>query len=155
MGEGKVQSHKVCPTSNRHTFLSFSIWNSVKKSCRSSCLESQAINIKLKKNQQKVSGAPPKLSAWDWRIGTNFQHCFIPCRSALLFLRYGLFKIWPWKSKVKVISPWSCTTTGLDNSRILNGVNPSSGFTDMCSASLDPSRTWFDKFLAHGHWIII
>ena len=44
------------------------------KSCRSSCLESQIINIKLKKNQQKVPGPPPKLSALDWRTCGNFQH---------------------------------------------------------------------------------
>ena len=35
------------------------------KSCRSSCLESQIINIKFKKNQQKVPGPPTKLSASD------------------------------------------------------------------------------------------
>ena len=45
------------------------------KSCRSSCLESQTINIKLKKNQQKVLGPPPKLPASDWRTCGNFQHC--------------------------------------------------------------------------------
>ena len=28
---------------------------------------------------------------------------FVPCQSAIPFLRYGLFKIWPWKSKVKVM----------------------------------------------------
>ena len=28
---------------------------------------------------------------------------FIPCQSALSFLRYSIFKIWPWKSKVKVM----------------------------------------------------
>ena len=28
---------------------------------------------------------------------------FIPCQSAIPFLRYDLFKIWPWKSKVKVM----------------------------------------------------
>ena len=27
----------------------------------------------------------------------------VPCQSAFSFLRYGYFKIWPWKSKVKVI----------------------------------------------------
>ena len=27
---------------------------------------------------------------------------FIPCQSAIPFLRYDFFKIWPWKSKVKV-----------------------------------------------------
>ena len=41
---------------------------------------------------------------------------FVPCQSALPFPRYSIFKIWPWKSKVKVKWPWCCTTTGLDNS---------------------------------------
>ena len=45
------------------------------KSCRSSCLESQIINIKLKKNQQKVPGPPQTLSALDWPTCGNFQHC--------------------------------------------------------------------------------
>ena len=41
---------------------------------------------------------------------------FVPCQSALPFMRYIIFKIWPWNSKVKVKWPWRCTTTGLDNS---------------------------------------
>ena len=41
---------------------------------------------------------------------------FAPCQSALPFLRYSIFKIWPWKSTVKVNWPWCCTTTCLDNS---------------------------------------
>ena len=45
------------------------------KRCRSSYLESQIINIKLKKNQQKFLGHPPKLSASDRRTYGNFQHC--------------------------------------------------------------------------------
>ena len=28
---------------------------------------------------------------------------FVPCQSALPFLRYSIFKIWPWKSMVKVM----------------------------------------------------
>ena len=44
-------------------------------SCRSSYLESQIINMKLKKNQHKVLGPPPKLSASDWRTCEYFQHC--------------------------------------------------------------------------------
>ena len=28
---------------------------------------------------------------------------FVPCQSALPFLRYSIFKIWPWKSRVKVM----------------------------------------------------
>ena len=34
--------------------------------------------------------------------------------------------------------------------RILNGINPSSGFKDMGSTKSGPSAAWFDKFLAHG-----
>ena len=41
---------------------------------------------------------------------------FVPCQLALPFLKYSIFTIWPWKSRVKVIWPWCCTTTGLDNS---------------------------------------
>ena len=29
---------------------------------------------------------------------------FVPCQSSLPFLRYSIFKVWPWKSKVKVIA---------------------------------------------------
>ena len=41
---------------------------------------------------------------------------FVPCQWALPFLRYSIFKTWPWKSRVKVKWPWCYTTTGLDNS---------------------------------------
>ena len=34
-------------------------------------------------------------------------------KSALPFLSYSIFKIWPWKPRVKVKWPWCCTTTGL------------------------------------------
>ena len=51
------------------------VFETQSKSCRSSWLEYQIINIELKKNQQKVSGPPPKLSASDWRACGNFQHC--------------------------------------------------------------------------------
>ena len=57
------------------TVSSCSVWNSVKKfNFKSSCHESQVINIKLLKNQQKVPGPPPKLLALDWWICRNFQH---------------------------------------------------------------------------------
>ena len=45
------------------------------KSSQSCCLESQAINIKLKKGFRKVPGPPPKLSALGWRTGGNLKHC--------------------------------------------------------------------------------
>ena len=63
---------------------------------------------------------------------THFLSIHIPfvlCQSVLLFLCYSFFNIWPWKSKVKVISQWCCTTTGLYISIELgSGVNPSRGF---------------------------
>ena len=44
------------------------------KSCQSCCLESQIINIKLKKSFKKLPGPPPKLSASGWRTGSNLEH---------------------------------------------------------------------------------
>ena len=56
---------------------------------------------------------------------------FIPCQSALPFLRYSIFKIWPWKSRVKVKWPWCYTTTGLDNSRELRMVQIHPGVSEI------------------------
>ena len=47
------------------------------KSCQSCCLESQILNIKLKKSLKKVPGPPPKLSASGWRTGSNLEHWFM------------------------------------------------------------------------------
>ena len=54
--------------------------------------------------------------SWKSQCGSNIlltHISFVPCQSALPFLRYSIFKIGSWKSKVKW--PWCCTTTGLDN----------------------------------------
>ena len=43
---------------------------------------------------------------WKSQHGSNILSThihFIPCQSAMPFLRYDFFKIWPWKSKVKVM----------------------------------------------------
>ena len=55
---------------------------------------------------------------------------FVPCQSALPVLRYSIFKIWPWKSRVKVKWPWWCTTTGLDNSIELRMVQIHAGVSE-------------------------
>ena len=52
------------------------------KSCQSCCLESQIINIKLKKSFKKVPSPPPKLPASGWRTGSNLEHWY---RSRILF----------------------------------------------------------------------
>ena len=44
--------------------------------------------------------------SWKSQSGCNILSThipFVPCQSALPFLRYSIFKIWPWKSKVKVM----------------------------------------------------
>ena len=44
--------------------------------------------------------------SWKSQTGCNILSTHIPlvlCQSALPFLRYSIFKIWPWKSKVKVM----------------------------------------------------
>ena len=44
--------------------------------------------------------------SWKSQSGCNILSThipFIPCQSALPFLRYSIFKIWPWKSTVKVM----------------------------------------------------
>ena len=44
--------------------------------------------------------------SWKSQHGSNILSThipFIPCQSAIPFLRYDFFKIWPWKSKVKVM----------------------------------------------------
>ena len=65
-----------------------------KKSCQSCCLESQTINIKLKKSLKKVLSPPPKLSASGWRTGSNLEHCH--------YLNQGWFEITQlWKSDKK------------------------------------------------------
>ena len=74
---------------------------------------------------------------WKSQSGCNILSThilFVPCQSPF---RYNIFKIWPWKSKVKVKWPWCCTTTGLDNSIKLQMV--SSGFRDMGSAKSGPN----------------
>ena len=47
--------------------------------------------------------------SWKSQSGCNIPSThipFVPCQSAISFLRYSIFKIWPWKSKVKV--KWPC-----------------------------------------------
>ena len=44
--------------------------------------------------------------SWKSQHGSNILSThipLIPCQSAIPFLRYDFFKIWPWKSKVKVM----------------------------------------------------
>ena len=85
-------------------------------------------------------------------------------KSIQQFQRHGFRKIWPKECLILQVfgtcaNPYGANgqiTMMLHNNRwrqvhkTLNGVNPSSSFIDMYSASLDPICGKFDKFLAHG-----
>ena len=96
MVEVKVENHKVGVTSYRLTFLySMSIGHPIP--------EIQHFQNLTMKIQGQGHG---------WRRHWKSQHgChilsthipLIPCQSAIIFLRYDFFKIWPWKSKVKIM----------------------------------------------------
>ena len=117
-----AQGYIVGSRSYRLTSLSFPV-------NRPSLSWATAFSKFVLQNQRPRSWMSSKFKVTKWvrlnywltslsRTDTNFQHfpTFIPCQLTLLFLWDGFFNIWPCKSKVKVISPWSCTTTGLDNS---------------------------------------
>ena len=109
MGEGNVESHNMGPTFYRLTSLSFH----VNRSSHSWYDFFQHLTLKIE-GQGHGWG-----QCWKSQSGCNMLSTRIPfvqCQSVLPFLRYTIFKIWPWKSKVKVNWPWRCTTTGVDNS---------------------------------------
>ena len=59
-------------------------------------------NLTLKIHGQGHGWGEP----WKSQHGSNFLPTHIssiPCQSAVPFLRYDFFKIWPWRSKVKVM----------------------------------------------------
>ena len=66
---------------------------------------------------------------------------FVPCQSALPFLRYSIFKSWPWKSRVKVIGEVTVQShnVGLASYRL----------TTLSFHVLQPTHSWdtaFSKF---------
>ena len=59
-------------------------------------------NLTLKiKGQGHGRGHSSKSQCWSSILSTHIP--FVPCQLALPFLRYSIFKIWPWKSRVKVM----------------------------------------------------
>ena len=91
---------------------------------------------------------------WKLQSGCNILSThipFVPCQSALPFLRDSIFQNLTLK-----IQGQGQMTMMLHNyrsrqfHRTSNGINPSSEFRDMGFAKSGPSAAWFDKFLAHG-----
>ena len=126
MGEVTVQSHNVGLTSYRLTSLSFHV-NQASHSWVTSFF---FLNLTLKiKGQGHGWGHSSKSQCGSNILSIHIP--FVPCQSTLPFLRYSIFKIWPWKSRVKVKWPWCCTTTGLDNSIELWMVQIHPGVSEM------------------------
>ena len=94
MGEITVQSHNVGLASNWLTpYCSMSIGRHIPD------LELfQKLTLKIK-GQGHRCGHNSKLQCGSDILLTHIP--FIWCQPALPFLRYGIFKIWPWKSRVK------------------------------------------------------
>ena len=108
MGEVTVQSHNVGLASYRLTSLLFYV------NRPSHSWDTAFLNLTLEiKGQGHWWGHSSKSQCGSSILSTHIP--FVPCQSAFPFLRYSIFKIWPWKSRVKVKWPWCCTTTGLEN----------------------------------------
>ena len=126
MGEVDIESHNMGPTFYRLA----SLWFHVNRPSHSWDSQDTAFS-KFDHENSKVKVMGEGNVAWKSQSGCNILSAhipFFPCQSALPFLIYSIFKIWPWKSKVKVKWPWCCTTTGLGLfHRTSNGINPSSG----------------------------
>ena len=60
----------------------------------------QNLTLKIKR-QGHWWGHSSKSQCWPSILSTNIP--FLPCQSTLPFLRYSIFKIWPWNSRVKVM----------------------------------------------------
>ena len=97
MGEGKNESHNMGPTIYRLTSLSFHV------NRPSHSWDKTFSKFDFQKSKVKVM---VDVKVWKSESGCSILSThilFIPCQSAIPFLRYSIFKIWHWKSKVKVM----------------------------------------------------
>ena len=87
---------------------------------------------------------------------------FVPCQSALPFLRYSIFKIWTWKSRVKVMGEVTVQShnVGLASYRLtslLFHVNRPSHSWDTAFSKFDlenqGSRSWVRSDLKFTMWV--
>ena len=97
-GHGWGQSWKSqsgCNILSTHAFRSMSIGSTIPE-----IQHFQNLTLKIQGQGHWWGGH------WKSQHGSNILSThtpFISCQSAIPFLRYGFFKIWPWKSKVKVM----------------------------------------------------
>ena len=87
---------------------------------------------------------------------------FVPCQSAIPFLRYDFFKIWPWKSKVKVMGegkveshnmgPTFYRLTSL-SSYVNRASHPWYTTFSKCDLENARSRSWLGSKLEVTKWV--
>ena len=107
MKEVNIESHNMGPTFNR-LFRSMSIGPTFNRPFRSMSIGHPIHEIRLFQNLTlKIQGQGHGWrESWKSQHGSNILSThipLIPCQSAIPFLRYDFFKIWPWKSMVKVM----------------------------------------------------
>ena len=85
---------------------------------------------------------------------------FVPCQLAMPFLRYDFFKIWPWKSKVKVMVEVESHKVGVTSNRLTSlsfHVNRPSYSWDVAFSKFDlenlRSRSWVRWTLKVTTWV--
>ena len=155
MGEVIVQSHKVGLTSYWLTSLSsMSIWHPIAELRRF-----QNLTLKFK-GQGHGWGHSSKSQCGSNILSTHIP--FVPCQSALPFLTYSIFKIWPWKSRAKVMGEVTIQShnVGLTSYRLiplLFHVNPPSHSWVMTFSKFDleirRSRLWVRSQFKVTMWV--
>ena len=96
MGDVDIESHNMGATFYRLT----SLWFHVNRPSHSWDTTFSKSDLENPRSRSWLS------QSWKSQSGCNILSThipFAPCQSALPFLRYSIFKIWPWKSKVKVM----------------------------------------------------
>ena len=103
--------------------------------------------------------------SWKSQHGSNILSThipFIPCQSAIQFLRYDFFKIWPWKSKVKVmvevkVESHKVGVTSYRLTSLSSHVNQPSHSWDTTFSKFDlenpRSRSWLRSKLKVTKWV--
>ena len=101
---------------------------------------------------------------WKSQHGSNILLTnipFIPCQSAMPFLRYDFFKIWAWKSKVKVMGEVNVESHNMGSTfwltSLLFHVNRPSYFRHTTFSKFDlenpRSRSWLRWTLKVTTWV--
>ena len=155
MREGNVESHKVGVTSYRFTSLSFH----VNRPLHSWDTAFSKFDLEIQGQGHGWGGHWKSQS----RCKILLTHIpFVPCQSAIPFLRYNFFKIWPWKSKVKVMGEVAIKSHAMGPAfyrftSLKLHVNRSSHSWDMTFSKFDlenpRSRSWVRGTLKVTKWV--